>query len=715
MADISELIIEVKKINETISNIGKVQKKLKETADSAQSLGKTIAAAWSFGKVLQAAKEFGDAWKDVQVTFRSFDATFGTFNETANKGVSELVNNFQETERSAKKLLTLIGSRTIDLGLDKDTMSNMSVELAKISQEIAQFYGQNVSEVGKKLSQALAGEVGGLKDIGIVINSSSKQFQQLVKDMQASTGASEEAAKAMVIYNEILKKTEKFKGTFDAQAKSLSQAFGNISNTLQSGAFAKAGEVLSAIFVPILNKVDAILNKPWVASIMGIVTALGLVLVQVLLIQKAMTGLNTTLLAAAGAKGIGGALAGVGAKLTGLLIKAFPPLLIVAAGAAIGYALGLAIRKVIDKIKSGEWANFSDFVDSVINWFKSLAQKIINWFKGQGFKDDEQINKEMADKFMAAMKEKSQTINDIVGSTNEMFEEWAKWARGEGKEKNLSAEEIRKKANDMGQRIQQLRDGFNDINEKFVKAAKAYNEQNQQGGTVGRDGQKYLDRVDDLKKLAEQRKQAMVNLKNATDEFEKLKEEYKKVFEKERQNKLKFSKEQFGLFTWYQDAMRTIEDGLGKTLPKDKVNDLNERIKKFQETFKFMNADEQKDAYKELSRMYLDKFNLEMDNLKKEQDLLSETNQMIQDYLAKAMEWSPSGVSGIRADTAEGYKFLTSSLGDLSQFKGLVSGQQNDAASLQREANKIAEKTKSSIDDIKQKMDKLNKIVTIVN
>jgi phage-related minor tail protein len=103
--DYAELVFEVKNINKTIRDIVKVRKEIEKTGKETKSLQDTLVSGWSFGKVFQAMQKFGDAFRDVQVTMKSFSSIYGTFNAQADEGVKMLIKDFQETERSAKKLL----------------------------------------------------------------------------------------------------------------------------------------------------------------------------------------------------------------------------------------------------------------------------------------------------------------------------------------------------------------------------------------------------------------------------------------------------------------------------------------------------------------------------------------------------------------------------------------------------------------------------------
>lgn len=729
MADVSELIIEVKNVNSTLSDIQKVGDKLKETQQQAANLGKALFAGWTFTKLIKAAKEFGDAWRDTVVTFKNFNEVFGEFNSVAINGIRELKEEFAETDKSAKKLLSTIGSR-IDFNLNTTEIAEMSTELAKLSKDIGAFYGIDAAQVSEKLTRGLAGMTKGLKEIGINIDTTSPRFKALVEDLMLSTGKTEEAARTMVIFNEILKQSDKFKGTFNAQAKTISHAFENISNSLSSGPFAKAGQILSTIFVPILNKVNDLINIPWVSTLMGIVSALGLVLAAVVAIQLAVNGLSasvTKLAATGGLSGaVGGLIASVGAWIKGVFVALGKAILIgvttvitFIAGlpawaiAAIIAVLAAAATLLINKLTTGEWFNFSGMLDAVIGWFERLGESFANWFKGKGFKSDAEISEEFRQKIFKLIKSSDDIIIDVNEELKKFFDSLKEQTPVEAANKARKRLErteanFKKLAYQYNSLQKDMQTGYEDEEDRL--AAAEVLKQNAKKLSIASKELMEAKRA----AIAAEKAEADYNKKKA-EEAKKAAEDAKKAAEEQRKAKVALAQEKFGDFTWYQDAMRKIQDGLGKTITKDKIKDLDQRIEEFKKTFANMNPEQQKKAYKQLSDMELQKFDLEMQIINKQRQALQKTNQLIQGYIERAMEWKPSGVEGIQANTMEGYKFLTSSLGSLTDLGPVLQNTQNQQADLQKRANDIAASTKSSVDQIKRKMDSLTASSTTVN
>lgn len=180
---------------------------------------------------------------------------------------------------------------------------------------------------------------------------------------------------------------------------------------------------------------------------------------------------------------------------------------------------------------------------------------------------------------------------------------------------------------------------------------------------------------------------------------------------KEAARKLKFdtAKSAFEGITWFWDNMNSISEAIGKFSIKDKIKHFDELIDAFKLEFSGLSLtpEEAREKYKELGKLQMDKFQAEMDGLNKEREYISTTNDLIKDYLEKALQWTAQGIEGIKADTAEGYKFMTSGLSNLSSLGPVMKDTQSQQIELQKKSNDIAEKTKDVIKEISRRVDLL--------
>lgn len=289
MSDFSELIFQVKN-KQAIQDINKVNKSLLQTEKSATNLFKTLAAGWSLTKITQGINFLTNKFRDLQIATNNYIAVFGNFNRNAEQGLNNLVNNFHETEISAKRLLALIGSR-VDFDFGANEIGQISADIGRLSRELSTFFGMNIDQVALKLTNALSGQTRGLRELGISIDTTSPKFKALIQNLQDSKGYSEEAAKAYAVYSQILQKTQKYEGSFGKQSNSLSQAVDDLKNTLNSGVFARAGEILNTLFVPLIKQLNEFFSSPFISSIAGLQVAIGSIIAGIytlkIIIEKA--------------------------------------------------------------------------------------------------------------------------------------------------------------------------------------------------------------------------------------------------------------------------------------------------------------------------------------------------------------------------------------------------------------------------------------------
>ena len=767
MADISELILQVKNADSAVKEIDKVDKKLKQTAENSEKiakLGKTLFAGWTLSKSIGLIKSMGDAFKDAELSTRKFNVIFGAWNKNARIGVKNLVENFHETERSAKNLMATIGSR-LDFGFDDKVLGKVSSDLARISQELASFYGKSVNEVSLKLTQALAGQTKGLKEYGINIDINSEKFKKLAEEIKISTGETKEGSKALAVYSNILGKTKAVEGTFATSAKSISQILEDLKKSFIDGPLTQAGRILSEVFGPILKGINDILNNKVVAGI----TAISLSLFSLIAVIKSVWVILSQFIAFTGLPRFVGIIGEVsvalsryipklimytlkfpsifnqllnsiasflvklnGLNLVGKIGKFFNGIFLVlfkALGVDLMAKATAAIIGVYAVIGAAIIAGLAYLLNTCKDFISSWGSKL--WNFGKSYFEG------LIEKFNNFMKMgKFDTTEAIVGqAASELLIAWQKKVDAV-KEMNEKIDETAKELNDLIRRkvqaptiekFYQFRGALKSKLETVVEQR----ELEEAARKEYEDAQALFDKV--KKNVADTTAWAIeiegnkdkVSLaeKKFMEAMEKYKEAQKKRMDAE-QDALNNAKEiqdlqqliskaadtKFSDFSWYADLLKNIQGAISKVTPQQKLKEVQSRIDKFKETYKnvFLNPEELKAKYKELAGLQMQKFEAEMEALNQEREYLASTNEMIKGYVDKAMEWKAQGVDAIDAGTAEGYKFMTSGFSSLANIGPLLKDQESESSALQEKANAIAEGSKNILEGIKKKIDKID-------
>lgn len=733
--DISELIIQVKNTNDAVNEIKKVTDALKQTGKTSANVGKGLFAAWSFTKVIQGARLLGDAFKDVLTTFRNFEIIYGKVNNEANIAVRTLTSSFQETERSAKKLLSAIGTRTLEFRYDRATFNKLNTDIAYASENIAAFMQIDPTEVANDLTRSLYGMTKSLQKYGLVVDKNSDSFKKQVEEIKLLKGETEEGAKALAIWNAVSKQMKKFDGAAKNQQKTLSFAIDNLTNTLKSGAFAKAGEILSNIFVPILNKINNILSNDWVSKIGGIVIALGGMLVAFKTITVAVKSLQL-LLASFKLASLGlGALSSIGPSIsgifTGLITKVSAGLAAgltaisvaiagwpVALTAAVIGVLVLAGTMIINKLTVGDWFDFNGMAKAILNWFAKLSDRIKNAFVQGKF----QTNREIAQSTLDTIKN---TINNYEKTFIQINKEFWNF-NGKIKIEDLSyVSDTSKEA--LNKLIQSYQKNLNDFNKSQDTINRLETEISERVSKMDsmrdKTSQAYKDEyfsyllmlkeklrfAENSQSLAQNGKVISEKVKIAYQNLILENEKIKLLREKEAQEIIERAKYVNSVKISWLDLVTSLKSLSGSMTKEDKIKSIKQKINLLRDALQIKDLSE-KDRVSYLQQIAQEEKNIsqiEIDNLNKEYDILNKTNEMLMEYAQDAMKFKARGASGIKVGTMEDYKFISSSLGNVSAVNQALNSNAQISIQLDQKRNDILNKANQQLNGIRTEINKL--------
>ena len=225
--------------------------------------------AAAFGAFLKQTLKLKNQLQSLENRFKS---TFGNINT---KSLSTLTGEFALSNIEAKKLLSTVGQFAQGMGQSKAYVQQFSASLSKAAADYAAYMGINqVSDVGRKFAKATLGEVGELKDIGIIVDVTSESFKKLTKNIQESTGVSEAQARQMAIQKSIIEQVEYAAG--NAQAK-MTDGWRQLTILLDNfkQILGGVGKIFSSVFGPFLHILNQILAIPFIKSITAWFVALG--------------------------------------------------------------------------------------------------------------------------------------------------------------------------------------------------------------------------------------------------------------------------------------------------------------------------------------------------------------------------------------------------------------------------------------------------------
>lgn len=186
-----------KKAKEEISGLSK----------SMGQLGKISAAVGAAGLLLKIGQDAIQTASDIQEMRSKFDTVFGS---SADSVTSQLQNFADVANRSIFDLQGFAAGfqdTFVPLGFARERAAGLSVELVKLTEDLASFNNVASSDVSANLSSALVGNHEAVRSFGIVITETTLKAELAANGWNKLTGSALEQAKVQARLNIIMRST----------------------------------------------------------------------------------------------------------------------------------------------------------------------------------------------------------------------------------------------------------------------------------------------------------------------------------------------------------------------------------------------------------------------------------------------------------------------------------------------------------------------------
>ncbi len=290
--DISELQLKINK-NSAVNDLKTVESQLDKTGKAADGLIETlkdIGLTVGFGKLIKDSLQLNSQFTSLSSKFKSiFSDGFDT------KVFSELKSELTLSDTALKNILSTTGQFAKGLNQSSQYIKSFSTDLTRAAADYAAYQGKtsaaDANEYARKFAKATLGEVGELKDIGIIIDTSSESFKKAVAQMSELTGTTEAQARQMVIQKELM---EQVKVASGAASQKINDGWSQLNKLFDQfkEILSEVGSIFSKVLAPILGVLNGILEIPFVKSTIAWGIAIGVVVVGFVSLKKTLNALT---------------------------------------------------------------------------------------------------------------------------------------------------------------------------------------------------------------------------------------------------------------------------------------------------------------------------------------------------------------------------------------------------------------------------------------
>lgn len=221
---------------------------------------KSIAtSALSLTSMFKVGKEMVKLSSDLIEIQNVVDTVFGDMAGSVNDFAKSALKSFGLTELQAKNYASIFGGLLEASDIAGEKQLEMSINLTKLTGDVASFYNMDYDTVFSKLQSGLTGEVKAMRSFGVNMTVANLEAYALAKGITKSYEAMNQAEKTALRYNYMLEKLSNAQGDFNkTQGSWANQTRILVSQIKQLGAI--LGGFLQKILYPILIVLNQIIE-----------------------------------------------------------------------------------------------------------------------------------------------------------------------------------------------------------------------------------------------------------------------------------------------------------------------------------------------------------------------------------------------------------------------------------------------------------------------
>lgn len=222
--------------------------------------GLKIAAASTIVKgLVNFSKDALQVASDLQEVQNVVDVTFGSMSKEVDNFASNALKQFGLSELSAKKFTSTMGAMLKSSGLSASAAKDMSIEVAKLTADMASFYNLDAEEAFTKIQAGLSGETEPLKRLGINMNVANMEAYAMAQGINKAWKEMSQAEQTMLRYNYLLSVTGDAQGDFARNSGSWANQIKLLKEQWQEF-MSLVGKALMEILLPIVKALNELLR-----------------------------------------------------------------------------------------------------------------------------------------------------------------------------------------------------------------------------------------------------------------------------------------------------------------------------------------------------------------------------------------------------------------------------------------------------------------------
>ena len=239
---------------------GSANKAKSNSFSLAAALGKLYASYWLLFRAFSKIKDAIDISSSLTEVENVVRTTFGNYEKLIQDFSKTSIQDFGMSELTAKQVASRFQAMGTAMGFSQGKMADMSLQLTKLTADMASFYDMEQSDVARNLQAVFTGETEPLRKYGLDLTQATLKEWAMKQGIDADISSMTQAEKTMLRYQYVMANTAAAQGDFARTSDTWANQVRILKQSFEQLAAIIGGALINA-FKPFVRTLNAVMQK----------------------------------------------------------------------------------------------------------------------------------------------------------------------------------------------------------------------------------------------------------------------------------------------------------------------------------------------------------------------------------------------------------------------------------------------------------------------
>lgn len=239
---------------------GSANKAKSSSFSLASAFGKLYASYWLLFRAFSKIKDAIDISSSLTEVENVVRTTFGNYEKLIQDFSKTSIQDFGMSELTAKQVASRFQAIGTAMGFSQGKMADMSLQLTKLTADMASFYDMEQSDVARNLQAVFTGETEPLRKYGLDLTQATLKEWAMKQGLDADISSMTQEEKTMLRYQYVMANTAAAQGDFARTSDTWANQIRILKQSFEQLAAIIGGALINA-FKPFVQTLNAVMQK----------------------------------------------------------------------------------------------------------------------------------------------------------------------------------------------------------------------------------------------------------------------------------------------------------------------------------------------------------------------------------------------------------------------------------------------------------------------